>query len=147
MNPASLHKIISFAECLICGGRGFFGLTCQKCNEGVYNIGIGFCTECNSSGTLGTLCQNCRLSRYQCFSIKCFFIGYSTIFNLIKPDLDKVCYNDIQRSFLQRIRDKNLIHRYYCEVEMKRLANSRRAEDPEDYLPEHLAVMDLKRRI
>ena len=33
VDPVSLHKIISFAECLICGGRGFFGLTCQKCND------------------------------------------------------------------------------------------------------------------
>ena len=28
VDTANLHKIISFAECLICGGRGFFGLTC-----------------------------------------------------------------------------------------------------------------------
>ena len=33
---------------------------------------------------------------------------------------------------------------YYAVVEMRRLADSRRAEDPQDYLPEHLAVMDLK---
>ena len=71
-------------------------------------------------------------------------IGYSTIFKCIKPELDKVWYNDVQRSFLQRIRDKHLLHRYYAEVEMRRLADSRRAKDPENYLPKHLAVMDLK---
>ena len=100
VNPASLHKIISFTEFLICGGKGFFGLTCQKINEGVYNIGIDFCAECNSSGSLRTFYQTCRKGKYQSFTIKCMNIGHSTIFKCINPELDKVWCNDVQISFL-----------------------------------------------
>ena len=143
VDTPNLYKTVSFAECLICGGRGFFGLTCQKCNDGVYNIGIGFCAECNSSGTLGTNCQTCRLSRYQSFPIRCVNTSYGTIFKCImKPELDQVWYNDVQKSFLESVREQHLKHRYSGEVEMRVLANSKRAEDPEDYLPESLAVID-----
>ena len=51
-------------------------------------------------------------------------------------------YNDVQRSFLKSVREQNLKHRYSGEVEMSVLSNSKRAEDPEEYLPEFLAVID-----
>ena len=41
-----LWKEVSFAECLMCGGRGFFGLNCSKCKAGKYSVGIG----CLSTG-------------------------------------------------------------------------------------------------
>jgi len=145
VDPPSLHKTISFAECLICGGRGFFGLTCQKCNDGVYNIGIGFCAECNSSGTLGTKCQTCRLSRYQSSPIRCVNTSYGTIFKCImKPELDQVWYNDVQKSFLESVREQNLKNRYSGEVDMRVTFNAKKAQYPEDYLPESSAVRDLK---
>ena len=43
IDPEWTQKTVPFAECLICGGRGFFGLACQKCSEGIYNVGLGFC--------------------------------------------------------------------------------------------------------
>ena len=106
VDPACLHKIIFFAECLTRGGRGFFGLSCQKSNTVVYNVGIGFCAECNNSGILGTFCQVCRQGRYQSFPIKCVNTGRCTIFKCINPELDKVWYNDSQRSLLEVVRDK-----------------------------------------
>ena len=130
VDHASLHEIIFFAECLICGGRSIFGLTCKKCNERVYNIGIGFCAEYKSSGPLLTFCQTCRKGRYQNFPIECVNICHSTVFKCINPKLDRVWYNNVQRSFLQGVRDNNIIHRYSSEVEMRRISNFKRAEDP-----------------
>lgn len=104
------------AGCLICGGRGFFALSCQKYNKGIYNIGVGVCVECNNSGVPGTFCQVYRQGRYQSFSIKCVNSGRSTIFKCINPALDKVWYNYVQRSFLEGVRHRNFTSTEFSEV-------------------------------
>ena len=60
MDEQSLWKEVSFAECLMCGGRGFFGLRCSKCKARKYNVGIGFCDGCSSTGVLGAHCLKCN---------------------------------------------------------------------------------------
>ena len=59
-------------------------------------------------------------------------------------ELDNVCYNGVQWSFLEPIRDRNLTKRHITEVEMKTLARSKKAKGPENYLPESSAIMDLR---
>ena len=142
-DPIWLHKRVSFAECLVCGGRGFFGLSCKKCNEGVYNIGIGFCSGCNDSGILGVWCQICRRSKYQSVPIRCLNVGKSRIFRSAKPELDKVWYNDTQRSFLEPVRDSNLFSRQLSEIEMRRNVAHRRGEKPLSFIPESSVVLNL----
>lgn len=90
-------------DCLICGGRGLFGLYFQKYNEEIYNVVIGFCAAYNASGDIITFCHVCR---------------------------DKVWYNDVHRSFLEDVRDRNLTIRHFTEVEMRRLADLKKAKDP-----------------
>ena len=36
------HQKTYLAQCLICGGRGFMGLDCQKCVVRIVYFGIGF---------------------------------------------------------------------------------------------------------
>ena len=60
VDDISQWKEVSFAECLMCGGRGFFGLKCEKCKAGKYNVGIGFCDGCSSTVVLGAHCLKCN---------------------------------------------------------------------------------------
>ena len=52
------------AECLVCGGRGFFGKLCMKCKYGTYNLSIGVCLLCNKFGVLGLICNHCNQMKY-----------------------------------------------------------------------------------
>ena len=45
---------------------------------------------------------------------------------------------------MEAVRDRNLTSRQFSEVEMRRLADSRRAKSPENYLLESSAAMDLR---
>ena len=78
------------------------------------------------------------------FRRKCVNIGRYTISKCINLEVDKVWYNDVQRSFLEAVRDRYLTSRQFSEVEMKWLADTRRAKDPDNYLRESSAVMDLR---
>ena len=40
-SSADDYQEVWLAECLICGGRGFFGKSCMKCKYGTYNLSIG----------------------------------------------------------------------------------------------------------
>ena len=53
-------------------------------------------------------------------------------------------YSDVQRSFLEPIRNRNLNNRYITEAEIRRLAQANKVKDPEKYLPEFYVVMDLR---
>ena len=57
---SALHQETHLAQCLICGGRGFMGLKCQKCLCGVYNLVLGFCFYCKVHGMLGADCIQCK---------------------------------------------------------------------------------------
>ena len=60
VDDRSQWKEVSFAEFLMCGGRGFFSLRCAKCKADKYNGGIGFCDGCSSTGVLGAHCLKCN---------------------------------------------------------------------------------------
>ena len=64
------HVDAFLTECIVCGGRGFFGLKCQKCKVGMYNLGVGFCLECETSGPLGSVCTVCYKNNYRALDIK-----------------------------------------------------------------------------
>ena len=79
------------------------------------------------------------------FRIKCVNTEKSNIFKCVKPELDKVWYNDTQRSFLEPVRDSNLLARHLSKVELRREVASRRAKDPDSYVHEFSVVMNLKK--
>ena len=63
------------AQCLICGGRGFMGLDCQKCLFGVYNLVLGFCYYCKAYGKLVAGCIYCKTGKYSKIAIICLTPG------------------------------------------------------------------------
>ena len=60
VNGKSQWKEVSYAEYLMCGGRGFFGLNCSKYKAPKYKVAIGFCDGCSSTGVLGAHCLKCK---------------------------------------------------------------------------------------
>ena len=82
-NQSLYHEVAHMAECVVCGGRDFFGLQCQKCLEGVYNIGIGFCEVCETARVLGACCSGCKTNKYMSFTVKCLNPRKVTIYTMI----------------------------------------------------------------
>ena len=99
-------KEVSLAECMVCGGRGFFGLQCQKCKGGLNNLGIGFCKQCSSTGVLGTTCSDCCGSTYEYMPIKCLNSCKGTMYKNGDKATDEVWYNGVQRSFKKVEKEK-----------------------------------------
>ena len=59
------YQEVWLAECLVCGGRGFFGNLCMKCKYGTYNLSIGVCLLCNKFGVLDAICNHCNQMKYR----------------------------------------------------------------------------------
>ena len=81
---SALHQETHLAQCLICGGRGFMGLKCQKCLCGVYNLVLGFCFYCKAHGMLGADCIQCKTGKCEKIAINCL----NPITVLIKLTID-----------------------------------------------------------
>ena len=65
------YQEIWLAECLVCGGRGFFGILWMKCKYGTYNLAIGVCLLCNKFGVSGAICNHCNQMKYRNLKIQC----------------------------------------------------------------------------
>jgi hypothetical protein len=122
VDDKSLWKEVSFAECLMCGGRGFFGLKCSKCKAGNYNVGIGYCDGCSSTGVLGAHCPKCNkgdinirtsktVKTFDYMPVKCINARNGTIYKSEERDMDKVWYDETQKSFGKVVQEKNLCER------------------------------------
>ena len=136
-------KEVSLAECMVCGGRGFFGLQCQKCNRGLYNVGIGFCTECTSTGVLGTNCSYCHKGEYKYLPIKCLNSCKGTMYKSGDKATDEIWYNDVQRSFKKVEQEKNLcLRRRAVKESRKNSLLNRVGTFPSTVLPESDIVQD-----
>ena len=83
VDDKSQWKEVSYAECLMCGGRGFFGLNCSKCKAEKYNVGIGFCDGCSGTGGLGAQCSKCNIVKariYMYMPVNCINAKNGTMY-------------------------------------------------------------------
>ena len=84
---------------MICRERGFIGLACKKCNEGILNIGIGLCLQCETSGPLGTYCQDYKQVRLRFIPIRRLNAKKSIIVECHDTDVEILWFSDVQKSF------------------------------------------------
>ena len=100
------------AECIVCGGRGFFGNLCRKCNHGIYNLGIGVCMPCGSLGVVGSDCGYCGIRPFTNLKIMCTNPKVGNVFTCEEESFNEFWYNAIQRSFYDFQKLKNTVWRF-----------------------------------
>ena len=139
------HVEVFLAECLVCGGRAFFGMNCKKCNQSKYNLGIGVCNSCGSTGVLGIKCAVCLKDKAENLPIKCINPSAGTVCTTEDRSNNKYWYNTVQRSFDHETRELNMVKRYKAEraARAKYILNSNLLSEPLMYPRPFNAISNL----
>ena len=138
------YQEVWLAECLVCGGRGFFGKSCMKCMSGTYNLSIGVCLLCKKFGVLGVICNHCNQMKYRNLKIYCTNPTVGTVYTCDDESHDELWYDEIQKSFYRYYRERNMIWRFRSQNRMNERYMMDKSENPTKYLSDSDAIMDIE---
>ena len=138
------YREVWLTECLVCGGRGFYGKLCRKCNHGTYNLGIGICMPCGCLGVLGTDCSYCGIRPFTNLKIMCTNPKIGNVFTCEQESHNEFWYNAIQRSFYDFQKLKNVVWRFRNQESLKEEYVIDKAIKPDKHIENWNAFRDLK---
>ena len=141
------YQEVWMAECSVCGGRWFFGKMCMKCKHDNYCLSIGVCLPCKKFGVLGVICSYCNQNKYKNLKSFCTNPNIASVYTCDNESLNELWYNEIQKSYYQYYRERNLIWRFRTQKRMKEKYMIDKSNNPHAYISNSHAIIHMERCI
>ena len=95
-------------------------------------------------GILGAICNHCNTNEYRNLKILCTNPKVASAYTCEDESLNELWYNEIQKSFYQLYRERNLIWRFRTQNRMKERFMNDINNNPTAYISDSDAFIDLE---